>query len=181
LPHSGLMERVAKRLVVRSLSASLPVARLHVGHRVFFCLIGKTGITARKREGDGATPRGSFAMLRLLERLDRVRPHSSGLKRAMIRASDGWCDGAGDRNYNRPIKLPYPSSHEKLARLDCAYDAVVILDYNLHPRKRGAGCAIFFHLIREGATHTEGCVAVSARDMRLILDACGRKTRMIIV
>jgi L,D-peptidoglycan transpeptidase YkuD (ErfK/YbiS/YcfS/YnhG family) len=179
--HSGLMNRVAKSLVVRALRASSPIARLHLGHRVFFCLIGKSGVTARKREGDGASPRGSFRMLKLLERQDRGLPHACRLKRAQIKPDDGWCDGAGDRNYNRPVKLPYPGSHEKLARQDSAYDAVVILDYNLHPKKRGAGSAIFFHLIREGATHTEGCVAVSARDMRLILAACGPKTRMIIV
>jgi L,D-peptidoglycan transpeptidase YkuD (ErfK/YbiS/YcfS/YnhG family) len=174
------MKRVAKSLIVRSLRASSSRARLHLGHRVFFCLIGKTGTTARKREGDGASPRGSFRMIKLLERLDRVRPHQSGLKRAQIRQGNGWCDGAGDRNYNRPVRLPYPSSHEKLCRTDSAYDALVILDYNLRPRKRGAGSAIFFHLIRDGATHTEGCVAVSARDMRLILAACGHKTHMII-
>jgi L,D-peptidoglycan transpeptidase YkuD (ErfK/YbiS/YcfS/YnhG family) len=174
------MKRIANNLVVRSLRASSPIARLHLGHRVFFCLIGKTGTTARKREGDGASPRGSFRMIKLLERLDRVQPHQSLLKRAQIRDTDGWCDGAGDRNYNRQVTLPYPASHEKLARQDSAYNAVVILDYNLHPRKRGAGSAIFFHLIRDGATHTEGCVAVSARDMRLILATCGHSTRMII-
>jgi L,D-peptidoglycan transpeptidase YkuD (ErfK/YbiS/YcfS/YnhG family) len=181
LSHSGLMNRVAKNLFVRSLRASLPRARLHLGHRVFFCLIGKTGITARKREGDGASPRGSFRMLKLLERLDRVRPSSCWLSRAQIKEGDGWCDGANDRNYNRPVKLPYPASHEKLCRSDSAYDVVVTLDYNLNPRKRGAGSAIFFHLIRQGATHTEGCVAVSARDARLILAACGHKTRLIII
>jgi L,D-peptidoglycan transpeptidase YkuD (ErfK/YbiS/YcfS/YnhG family) len=175
------MNRVAKSIVVRSLRASSPIARLHVGHRVFSCLIGKTGTTSRKREGDGASPRGAFRMLKLLERLDRALPNPSGLKRRQIRDGDGWCDGAGDRNYNRPVMLPYPGSHEKLVREDCAYDAVVILDYNLHPRKRGAGSAIFFHLIREGATHTEGCVAVCARDMRLILAASGPKTRLIIM
>jgi L,D-peptidoglycan transpeptidase YkuD (ErfK/YbiS/YcfS/YnhG family) len=174
------MNRVAKNLVIRSLRASSPVARLHLGHRVFLCLIGKTGTTARKREGDGASPRGSFRMIKLLERLDRVRPHQSLLKRARIREIDGWCDEAGDRNYNRQVTLPHPASHEKLARQDSAYDALVILDYNLHPRKRGAGSAIFFHLIRDGASHTEGCVAVSARDMRHILAACGHKTHMII-
>jgi L,D-peptidoglycan transpeptidase YkuD (ErfK/YbiS/YcfS/YnhG family) len=151
-----------------------------MGHRVFQCLIGKTGMTSRKREGDGASPRGTFGMIELLERRDRGMTFVTGLPRTAIKESDGWCDDPVDRNYNRKVRLPYPTSHERLSRTDTAYDALVILDYNLHPRKRGAGSAIFFHLIRKGATHTEGCIAVSARDMRLILAACGPRTKVRI-
>jgi L,D-peptidoglycan transpeptidase YkuD (ErfK/YbiS/YcfS/YnhG family) len=143
--------------------------------------LGKSGIAARKREGDGATPRGTFRMVTLLERPDRGQVMASQLPRRIIRRNDGWCDDQRDRNYNRPVRLPYGGGHEKLSRQDCAYDALVILDCNLHPRKRGAGSAIFFHLIREGATFTEGCVAVSARDMRAILAVCGRKTRLTVI
>lgn len=174
------MTRIASSVVVRTLCPSSCVARLHVGHRVFFCLVGKTGLTSRKREGDGASPRGTFRMVQLLERPDRGMTFVTGLPKKAIKSFDGWCDEVRDRNYNRPVRLPYPKSHEKLSRVDSAYDALVILDYNLHPRKRGAGSAIFFHLIRNGATHTEGCVAVSARDMRLILEACGPRTKVKI-
>ena len=36
------------------------MARLHVGHLVFPCLIGRNGRTHSKREGDGKTPVGVF-------------------------------------------------------------------------------------------------------------------------
>jgi L,D-peptidoglycan transpeptidase YkuD (ErfK/YbiS/YcfS/YnhG family) len=57
---------------------------------------------------------------------------------------------------------------------------VVILDYNLHPRIQGRGSAVFFHLIRKGASFTEGCVAVAPSDLRKLLPLLGRKTRMWI-
>jgi L,D-peptidoglycan transpeptidase YkuD (ErfK/YbiS/YcfS/YnhG family) len=81
----------------------------------------------------------------------------------------GWCDASGDRNYNQPVHLPYPASHEKMARDDRLYDTVLVLDWNLRPAKRGRGSAIFLHLARPGFTPTEGCVAVSRATMRRIL------------
>ena len=35
-----------------------------------------------------------------------------------IRARDGWCDAPADRNYNRPVRHPYPASAERLWRED---------------------------------------------------------------
>lgn len=92
-------------------------------------------------------------------------------KVALVRIEHGlgWCDASGDRNYNRPVRLPYAASHEKMARDDRLYDAVLVLDWNLCPAKRGRGSAIFLHLARPGFTPTEGCVAVSRTTMRRIL------------
>ena len=35
-----------------------------------------------------------------------------------IRADDGWCDEPADRNYNRPVRLPYSASAETMLRND---------------------------------------------------------------
>lgn len=95
-----------------------------------------------------------------------------------ITPADGWCEAPGDRNYNRPVKLPYAASRESLARGDALYDIVVILSHNERPRIKGAGSAIFFHLA--GAGPTAGCIAISLKDMRKILGRSGPGTRMII-
>jgi L,D-peptidoglycan transpeptidase YkuD (ErfK/YbiS/YcfS/YnhG family) len=105
---------------------------------------------------------------------------ASALHSSHIRQFDGWCEKTGDRCYNRLVKLPYAASHESLWRDDSAYNAVVVLDYNVHPRTQGRGSAIFFHLIREGATHTDGCIAIASRHMRMILQRCGPKTKMVV-
>ena len=46
---------------------------------------------------------------------------------------------------------------------DDLYDACIVLDWNIRPRRRGRGSAIFFHLARPDFTPTQGCVAVIAR------------------
>jgi L,D-peptidoglycan transpeptidase YkuD (ErfK/YbiS/YcfS/YnhG family) len=92
----------------------------------------------------------------------------------------GWCDAPGHRNYNRPVALPFAASHERLSRRDSAYDIVIVMDYNLSPRRQCRGSAIFFHLIHDGATVTEGCIAVSLADMRKILPCLSGRSRIVI-
>lgn len=133
------------------------------------CVIGRSGRAARKREGDGATPIGCFRMLEVLYRADRIRRPATGLPVRALRQHDGWCDAAGDRNYNRPVRHPYPASAEHLWRDDHLYDIVVVLDCNIRPRVQGRGSAIFMHLARTDRVPTAGCIALSPRDLRLLL------------
>jgi L,D-peptidoglycan transpeptidase YkuD (ErfK/YbiS/YcfS/YnhG family) len=88
-----------------------------------------------------------------------------------IRPNDGWCDDPRDRNYNRLIRLPSQRSAEGLMREDALYDLVLVLGYNDLPRVRGKGSAIFMHLARPGYTPTEGCVALTKRDLTTVLVA----------
>ena len=46
--------------------------------------------------------------------------------------------------------MPYAASHERMLRADDLYDACIVLDWNIGPRRRGRGSAIFFHLARPG-------------------------------
>src|SRR4051794_11020144 len=67
--------------------------------------LGRGGIRANKREGDGGPPRGAFRLRRIWWRADRPpRPHTL-LPVRRIRAEDGWCEDPLDRHYNRPIRL----------------------------------------------------------------------------
>lgn len=143
---------------------------LKLGRMTFPCALGRSGIRrAGKREGDGATPAGDLPVLSVLYRADRIQRPVTDLPVAAIAADDGWCDDPADRRYNRPVKVPYPASHERMARVDHLYDIVVVLDWNLTRRRAGRGSAIFFHLARPGFTPTEGCVAVTLPAMRAVL------------
>ena len=64
----------------------------------------------------------------------------------MLRISpeDGWCDAPGNSNYNRPVKLPYPHSHEELFRNDRLYDFCLVVDYNISSRIQHRGKCCFF-------------------------------------
>lgn len=134
------------------------------------CAIGRSGLTRFKREGDGATPAGTLAILGGFYRPDRflVRPRSA-LPLRPLRTRDGWGDEPSDPGYNRPVRRPYPASHEAMWRDDGLYDIVLVLDWNLAPKARHRGSAIFFHLSRPDFTPTAGCLAVTRGDMLKIL------------
>lgn len=167
---------ILSSLVVRRRPGHPSQGLLQCGHVVFACALGRGGIRAVKREGDGATPRGRMAMVRAMVRREAGPLPPTRLRPAAIRPRDGWCDASGDRNYNRPVRLPYPAGHERLRRDDHLYDVCLVLDFNLRPRRRGMGSAIFMHLARPGLAPTEGCVAVSRRVMLRLLPHLSRHT-----
>jgi L,D-peptidoglycan transpeptidase YkuD (ErfK/YbiS/YcfS/YnhG family) len=142
---------------------------LRLGGRRYRAAIGKGGIRTGKEEGDGATPVGVWPLRELLFRPDKEPPPATGLPSRAIAPDGGWCDAPEDPNYNRPVRLPFGPSHEKLWREDSLYDLVVPLGYNDDPPLPGKGSAIFLHVAREGYLPTEGCIALKAEDLRQLL------------
>jgi L,D-peptidoglycan transpeptidase YkuD (ErfK/YbiS/YcfS/YnhG family) len=144
------------------------------------CALGRSGRSPHKREGDGATPVGTFRLLGALYRPDRLPRPRTPLPLTAITPTSGWCDDPADRAYNRPVELPYPGRHERLYRDDHLYDVVVILDYNMTPPRPGMGSAVFLHLARKDFGPTEGCVAVSLQTMHRLLPRLGPQTLITI-
>ena len=135
----------------------------HAGERAIPCSIGKGGLVAAadKKEGDGASPIGTWPIRGVLLRPDRVSlPEGLQLPWRWIRPGDGWSDGVDDPAYNRPVRHPHGYSAEGLWRQDGLYDVIVVLGHNDAPVIPGAGSAIFWHCWRNGAA-TEGCVAIA--------------------
>ncbi len=165
-------------LVLRCLSRAQSRGWIQLGDRALPCAIGRTGQTARKREGDGCSPIGVWRPIAVLYRADRVPRPRTMLPVRMLKATDGWCDAVGDRNYNRAVRHPYPASAEQLWRTDHLYDIVVVLDHNRRPRIQGGGSAIFMHLARHGYSPTEGCIAFAPNDMLQILEAANGRTKL---
>jgi L,D-peptidoglycan transpeptidase YkuD (ErfK/YbiS/YcfS/YnhG family) len=135
------------------------------------CVLGAAGVVpaADKREGDHASPAGIWPLRRVLYRPDREAAPETGLPVAALAQDDGWCDAPGDPAYNRPVKLPYPASAERLWRGDHVYDLIVILGHNDDPVVPGMGSAIFWHLAQPDWRATEGCIAVAREAMLAIL------------
>jgi len=144
------------------------------------CALGRAGISLRKREGDGATPSGAFALRRVLYRADREqRPHTALPCQAIAR-DDGWCDAPGDPAYNRPVRLPYPASAEALWRDDPLYDLLVVLGHNDDPVVPGEGSAIFLHLATADFAATAGCIALAHADLLAVLGAADASSRVVV-
>jgi L,D-peptidoglycan transpeptidase YkuD (ErfK/YbiS/YcfS/YnhG family) len=141
--------------------------------RKIACTLGRSLARADKREGDGATPLGRYPFRRVLFRPDHGPAPRTRLKVAPIAPDDGWCDASGDPAYNRPVKLPYGASAERMWRDDALYDIVVVLGHNDAPVVTGAGSAIFMHLARADGGPTEGCVGLARADLLDLLAALG--------
>jgi L,D-peptidoglycan transpeptidase YkuD (ErfK/YbiS/YcfS/YnhG family) len=159
-------------MIVHSLSRRATRGWLTLGHIRLPCALGRSGRQHRKSEGDGGTPIGTWRLRQVLYRADQGRRppvQTANLIVRPVRHDDGWCDGRGDRNYNRWVRRPYPASTETLWRDDRVYDLIVVLDHNERPRKQGGGSAIFMHVARPGLTPTEGCVALSLPHLRRVL------------
>jgi L,D-peptidoglycan transpeptidase YkuD (ErfK/YbiS/YcfS/YnhG family) len=184
-PGSMTMKRRLAVLFVDRTGFSGPArlahhARLRFGMVSLPCRIGRAGITHTKREGDGATPAGVLRALQGFWRSDRRLPPRTGVPLRPIRTDDGWCDASQDRNYNRPVRLPYPASCENMARKDHQYDVVLDLDWNRLPRKRGRGSAIFLHLMKPAKSGTAGCIALERMRFDYLLSLLSKRTRIIV-
>jgi L,D-peptidoglycan transpeptidase YkuD (ErfK/YbiS/YcfS/YnhG family) len=122
---------------------------------------GRTGVTADKREGDGATPAGTFALVSILYRPDRIARPASHLLVAPLEPGHVWVDVSSDRSYNRLVSLPYRVATERMWRDDELYDVLVVIAYNMEPVVPGAGSAIFLHIASPNFAPTAGCIAVA--------------------
>ncbi len=133
--------------------------------------LGRGGVRADKQEGDGATPAALLELRRVLYRADRLGKPRTPLPVEPTARSDGWCDDPVHRAYNTHVTLPFEGRHELLWRDDPLYDVCVVLGWNDAPVVRGRGSAIFLHVARPDYAPTEGCVALSLRDLLAVLAA----------
>ena len=145
------------------------------------CALGRTGISAQKREGDGATPAGAFPLRRVFYRADREPHPRTALTCRAIAPSDGWCDEPADGAYNRLVALPYPASAENLWREDRLYDLMIVLGYNDAPVIPGQGSAIFLHLATADFAPTAGCVALLREDLLIVLREARPGTQVVVL
>ncbi len=142
--------------------------------------LGRAGITANKREGDGGTPTGCFRPVRLWWRADRLPQPRTLLPARRIRPGDAWCEDPADRRYNRPFRRSANEPGDRLLRDDHLYDVIVEIDHNARPRIAGRGSAVFLHIARPGLAPTAGCIALKQKDLLAVLRRLSSKARIII-
>ncbi len=142
--------------------------------------LGRAGIKANKREGDGATPAGRYRLVRLWWRADRIPRPRTLLPVRPITAADGWCEDPRDRRYNRPIRVSADQRGDRLSRPDSLYDLIIEIDHNQRPRIAGRGSAVFIHVARADMTSTAGCVSMPAATLMRLLSRLGPETTITI-
>ena len=144
------------------------------------CAIGKRGISKIKKEGDNRTPKGKYKFKTLLYRKDRVNLIKTSIKKKIITKNMGWCDDPKSNYYNKLIKYPFKYSSEKLYKKNNTYDIILVINYNLNPTISGKGSAIFLHIATKNYKPTKGCIAISKKNMKLILKYIKKETVIII-
>ena len=142
--------------------------------------LGRSGISAHKYEGDGATPVGLLPLRRVLYRADRIAKPRTDLPTEPIAPHDGWCDDPRHPDYNRPIRLPHPARHEELWRQDALYDLIAVLGWNDAPVRQERGSAIFLHITSPDPAPTEGCIALPLPDLLRLLAGGLSAIRVVI-
>lgn len=114
---------------------------------------------------------GVYPLRRVLFRPDHVPLPACKLDVKAIKRDDGWCDDPAAPEYNKPVRLPFSASHERLWRDDGLYDLVVVLGHNDDPPQPSLGSAIFMHVAKPDFEPTEGCVALALNDLQSVLAA----------
>ena len=153
---------------------------LLAGHASVPVVLGRSGILANKREGDGGTPRGRFRLVRLWWRADRHPRPRTLLPVRRITPDLAWCEDPADRRYNRPFRRSANEPGDRLRRDDHLYDFIIEIDHNTRPRIAGRGSAVFIHVARPNRGPTAGCVALDAKALRRLLCQVGPDTRIDI-
>ena len=146
--------------------------------RRYPCTIGRGGISADKREGDGATPIGVHRVVGMYYRPDRMARPASWAE--PIRPGDLWSDDSDLPDYNLLVSRPYSGSHEVMCRADPLYDLVLITDWNWPVATPGKGSCIFIHQWRRPGYPTAGCVAFRPDHLRQIAGTMKPGARLIV-
>jgi L,D-peptidoglycan transpeptidase YkuD (ErfK/YbiS/YcfS/YnhG family) len=161
---------------VRKRSGTRTRGILQVGAASIPVALGRAGILANKREGDGGTPRGRFRLKRLWWRRDRISRPRTALPLRAIGPDDAWSEDPDDRRYNRAVRRKPGEPGDRLMRDDGLYDLIIEIDHNDRPRVAGRGSAVFIHVARDGFKPTAGCVALRRSDLLRLIGRLSART-----
>ena len=178
--RSSRGDRPLSAIRIRAAAGNPRRGWLSAGGRTVPVALGRGGIRANKREGDGGTPKGSFRPRQVWWRADRHPRPQTFLPIRPIGPEDAWCEDPASRHYNQPIRLERGRGGDRLRRDDHLYDFIVEIDHNTRPRVAGRGSAVFIHVARDGFAPTAGCVALELGALRRLLARLGPRTRIMV-
>jgi L,D-peptidoglycan transpeptidase YkuD (ErfK/YbiS/YcfS/YnhG family) len=178
--HTNERTRPPSLVTVRAAAGQRTRGWLTAGGQTIPVALGRGGIRANKREGDGGTPKGTFRPRQLWWRADRHPRPATFLPVRAIGPDDAWCEDPADRHYNQPVRLKSKQGGDRLKRDDHLYDFIVEIDHNTRPRIAGRGSAIFLHLARPNFSPTSGCVSMTKGAMLRLLKRLGPETKIVI-
>ena len=176
----NLRDRPLSAIWIRAAAGNPRRGWLLAGRQALPVALGRGGVIANKREGDGGTPKGIFRPRQVWWRADRHPRPRTFLPIRAIRSEDAWSEDPHSRHYNQPLRLGRGDDGDRLMRGDHLYDFIVEIDHNTSPRVAGLGSAVFLHLARDNFGPTAGCVSMTKPAMLRLLRQLGPQTRIVI-
>ena len=133
--------------------------------------LGRSGLSSHKREGDGATPTGTYRFGPTVYGI----ASNPGVKLAYHRlvCGDWWDEDSGSPSYNTfrhvacGVQPSFGGGSEALWRISPQYRYFAVIEYNAHPVVPGRGSAIFIHV--STAHGTAGCVSLPEAELVQLL------------
>jgi L,D-peptidoglycan transpeptidase YkuD (ErfK/YbiS/YcfS/YnhG family) len=133
--------------------------------------IGRNGLSADRREGDGTTPTGTF----------RIGPTMYGneanpgvrFRYRRLRCGDWWDEDPASPTYNSFQHVacgttpPFGGGSEGMWQQPRPYPYLAVVEYNMRPVVPGKGSGIFLHAQTGGPTI--GCISLRKDQLRAVL------------
>jgi L,D-peptidoglycan transpeptidase YkuD (ErfK/YbiS/YcfS/YnhG family) len=132
--------------------------------------VGRNGLSAHHREGDGTTPLGTYRIGPIVYGL--ARDPGVSFRYHRLTCGDWWDEDPASPTYNEfrhlncGTKPPFGGASEALWRATVAYRLFAVVDYNA-VRVPGRGSAMFLHVDTGHATN--GCVSLPEPRLRWLL------------
>lgn len=147
----------------------------------FPVVVGKSGMSSEKVEGDGKTPIGSFTLLTLFGKA-ATNPNS---KMDYIQTDESLLcvDDPNSKFYNQFVrKDQQDADFDSAEKMDQElYDLGIVTAYNTDPVIRDKGSCIFIHQWRSAAEGTEGCVAMSRENLFHLIQWLDRSKKPTLI
>ena len=122
--------------------------------------VGRKGLRKNKREGDGSTPAGTFAIGKTM--YGNSASPGVAYPYVRLRCGDWWVEDAKSPAYNTFQRIgcgrrpPFKVTTPDLSASPRAYAHFAVVEYNMHPVVRGRGSGIFLHV--QIGKATSGCI-----------------------
>jgi L,D-peptidoglycan transpeptidase YkuD (ErfK/YbiS/YcfS/YnhG family) len=133
--------------------------------------LGWNGLSAKRREGDGTTPVGTFRIHATMygnEANPGVR-----FRYRRVRCGDWWDEDPSSPTYNSFQHVPcgqqppFRAESEGMWQQPRAYPFLAVVEFNMRPVVLGRGSGIFLHADTGNATN--GCVSIRRDRLRSVL------------
>jgi L,D-peptidoglycan transpeptidase YkuD (ErfK/YbiS/YcfS/YnhG family) len=133
--------------------------------------LGKNGLSANRREGDGTTPTGTY---RFGPRMYGNAPNPGvRFNYRRLRCGDWWDEDPHSPTYNSfqhvrcGVKPPFGGGSEGMWQQPKPYPHLAVIEYNMRPVVPGKGSGIFLHAQTGGPTI--GCVSLRRDQLVAVL------------